>query len=618
MEYDKTVEVQEKLRTVIVLYGSQTGTAEEVAERVGREAKRRYFACRVSALDDYEIGDLINQPLVVFVVATTGQGDPPDNMKKFWRFLLRKNLPATSLQNVQVAVFGLGDSNYLKFNVIGKKLYRRLLQLGAEPVVKPGYGDDQHDLGADGTLDPWLVNLWKELLKMYPLPAGKDIIPSDVRPPPRFKIELLSSHNNTAISKIDSFENIASASKEVSSDVTQWCRSWPYQAKIISNEEVTPQEHWQDVRLIKFDVTDSGLRFNPGDVVMIQPENMTSFVDKFIKLLNLDPAQEIRVSVSDPDHKVPVFLQRRSVTMLELCKKYLDIQAVPKRYFFELLSFFTPSDMEKERLLEFSSAEGQEELYDYCFRPKRNYYEVLEDFPNAAANIPLEYFLDLFPAMKPRAFSIASAQISHPNELHILMAVVNYKTKIQQPRLGVCSNWLASLGDESGKKVSVPLWVSDGTIRLPRDPQPPILMIGPGTGVAPFRSFIQHRILNGFKDNILFFGARNRGSDFFFEEEWKSLEEQGKLKLFTAFSRDQEEKIYVQHRLQENSEMVWKLLHDQKCVTYIAGSSKDMPTDVMNCLKNIVKQHGHLTDEEGELYLKQLELKRTLQCETWS
>jgi len=400
-------------------------------------------------------------------------------------------------------------------------------------------------------------------------------------------------------------------------DRTSWSKMHPFQAQMMSIDRVTDEDHWQDVRLIKFDISGSNISYTPGDVVMIQPENIESVVDEFIQLLNLDENKILVISKQDKDTTLPSCL-KNPISTREVVRKYFDIQGVPKRYFFELLSFFTTSEMEREKLLEFASAEGQEELYGYCYRSKRNYLEVFQDFPNAAANIPLGYLFDLIPGMKPRAFSIASAPSVHHNQLHILMAVVNYKTNLHRPRLGVCSNWLASFKESDIKNKKIRLWVTKGSINLPKDPDTPIVMVGPGTGVAPFRSIIQERASKDQRGNVLFFGSRSKKKDFFFKEEWDELCAANHLKLFTAFSRDQGHKIYVQHRIKECSQLVWDVMEMQKGYFYIAGNAKDMPAAVMESLKDIAKQCGKLSDEETEQYFKKLDATRHLQYETWS
>ncbi|XP_069627893.1 NADPH-dependent diflavin oxidoreductase 1 isoform X3 [Haliaeetus albicilla] len=566
-------------RKLLVLFGSQTGTAQDTAERIGREAKRRHFQCRVEALDSYDVANLINELLVIFVCATTGQGDPPDNMKMFWRFLFRKNLPPGSLCQLDYAVLGLGDSSYPKFNFVAKKLHKRLLQLGGNPLLPVALGDDQHDLGPDAVVDPWLLALWDKILALYPLPPGLEIISPDVR-------------------------------------------------------------------------------FSAGDVVMIQPQNCPEDVQQFCQLLRLDPDRRFVLKPTEPDASLPALLPQ-PCTIRHLVTHYLDISCVPRRSFFELLSYFSTNELEREKLQEFSSAQGQEELYSYCNRPRRTTLETLWDFPHTTCAIPPEYLLDLIPRIRPRAFSIASSMLAHPDRIQILVAVVRYKTQLSKPRRGLCSTWLASLNPEQGD-FRVPLWVKKGGMKFPADPDTPVIMIGPGTGVAPFRAAIQERVAQGRRahrglslpqvtclhahvapgfsrpglsarrsrehspcgllsaGNCLFFGCRQKSKDFYCQAEWEELVTKGFLTLFTAFSRDQEEKVYVQHRIQENQRLVWELLNSRNAHIYLAGNAKQMPVAVAEALQLVLQLEGGLSPSEAEEHLIALERSQRFQSETWS
>ncbi|XP_021269649.1 NADPH-dependent diflavin oxidoreductase 1 isoform X2 [Numida meleagris] len=474
-------------RRLLILFGSQTGTAEDTAERIGREAKRRHFRCRVEALDSYDVANLINELLVVFVCATTGQGDPPDNMKMFWRFLFRKNLPPTSLCQMDYAVLGLGDSSYPKFNFIAKKLHKRVLQLGGNPLLPVALGDDQHDLGPDAVVDPWLLALWDKILALYPLPPGLEVISPDVRLPARYTLHYLaedSLHPDNSLLQ-------PTPPRALPSELH------PFAARMVSNQRITAESHFQDVRLIEFDVAGSGITFSAGDVVMIQPQNCPEDVQQFCQLLRLDPDKCFLLKPVEPDTALPAHLLQ-PCTIRHLVTHYLDISCVPRRSFFELLSHFSTNELEREKLQEFSSAQGQEELYSYCNRPRRTTLEALWDFPHTTSAIPPEYLLDLIPRIRPRAFSIASSMLAHPGRIQILMAVVRYKTRLSKPRRGLCSTWLASLNPEQGD-VRVPLWVKKGGMKFPADPDIPVIMIGPGTGVAPFRAAIQERVAQGRK-----------------------------------------------------------------------------------------------------------------------
>lgn len=160
-------------RRLLILYGSESGCSKAVAENIYRDAKRYHFKPYITYMDGYEVRLLPTESLVIFVCSTTGQGDAPENMKRFWRFLRQKRIPRDSLARVNFTVFGLGDSGYPIYNAVARRLYQRLLNLGAQSVHPRGLGDDQHPLGYDGALIPWMENLWKKILIMFPIPHGK-------------------------------------------------------------------------------------------------------------------------------------------------------------------------------------------------------------------------------------------------------------------------------------------------------------------------------------------------------------------------------------------------------------------------------------------------------------
>uniref|UniRef100_A0A8C9AX74 NADPH-dependent diflavin oxidoreductase 1 n=1 Tax=Phocoena sinus TaxID=42100 RepID=A0A8C9AX74_PHOSS len=569
---------------LLVLFGSQTGTAEDVSERLRREARRRELGCRVQALDSYPVVNLINEPLVIFVCATTGQGEPPDNMKSFWRFIFRRNLPSTSLCQMDFAVLGLGDSSYAKFNFVAKKLHRRLLQLGGSALLPVCLGDDQHELGPDATIDPWLHDLWEKVLGPHPLPLDLGLSPPGIPWPSKFTLKFLQEVPSTCSEELC----VAGTDPQGTPSELQ-----PFLAPMVTNQRVTGPSHFQDVRLIEFDITGSGVSFVAGDVVLIQPENTASHVQQFCQALGLDPDQRFTLQPREPGVPCPARLPQ-PCSIQRLVSQYLDIASVPRRSFFELLACLSCHELEREKLLEFSSAQGQEELCEYCTRPRRTVLEVLCDFPHTAGAIPPDYLLDLIPLMRPRAFSIASSLLAHPSRLQILVAVVQYQTRLKEPRRGLCSNWLASLDPGQGP-VRVPLWVRSGGLTFPKTPDTPVIMVGPGTGVAPFRAAIQERVAQGETGNVLFFGCRQRDQDFYWEAEWKELQTRGCLTLVTAFSREQEQKVYVQHRLRELGPLVWGLLDLRGAHFYLAGNAKYMPADVSDALTSIFQEEGGLS-----------------------
>ena len=600
---------------IAVLYASQTGTAEEAAHRIVREGRRRHFSIRAMSMDDYDISTLINERLVVFVCATTGQGDAPDNMKRFWRFLLKKNLPKDSLCKLMFTVFGFGDSSYLQYNYVAKRLYNRLLQLSASSFYGRDFGDDQHELGPEATFGPWLNGLWSRLLATYPLPPGKEIISSSVTPPPRFAIHKpcegdASPCRDTAKSAPDS--------------VYGRCASVPALLKMTVNRRLTATDHFQDVRHIELEVPETSppFRYREGDVLYVRPENSLEDVAYFLEWFKVDCDEQIFIEALDGNDHLP----HSSIIQFPCCwkdiaERFLDLKRVPGRYFFELLAHFTSSEDEEEKLLDFISPEGQNDLWDYCYRPKRSGLEVLDDFPNTRGRIPLNYIFDLFPCIQPRAFSISSCMDTHGNCIHLTVAMVEYQTLIRTKRKGLCSTWLKRLGErlmQETENVFVKCWVKPGTMTLPSNPAHPVIMIGPGTGCAPVRSMMFKRLSLGCRVNIVFFGCRYRQKDFLYGEEWEALNAKGKIEFHVAFSRDQERKHYVQEDIRKEGKRLYELITLQDAFVYIAGNSNRMPIDVTEAFEEIAQEHGGKTEAESIQFYKNLRKLKRFQVETWA
>lgn len=360
---------------------------------------RYHFDAKVIEMNEFPLRLLPEQQLVVFVCSTTGQGEEPDNMKKFWKFLLRKDLPGDSLSSTSFGVLGLGDSSYAKFNFAAKKLHKRLLQLGAQPLLEPCLGDEQHDLGQDAAVNPWLEEFWKKALDMFPLPEGVEPLSKDFLPPAKFEVNLVDHRPALC-------EQGALSSNEISAKN-------PYFALVSENKRVTTVNHFQDVRLISLDIGGSGITYAPGDVVVVQPQNLDESVDRFFKVFegSLDRRQLVSLLPNRSETKRPTEWILPIVFSLEDCaRRYWDLQCIPRRSFFETLARFSTDELERDKLQEFGSPEGQQDLYDYCNRPRRTLVEVLYDFSRSARQVPLNYLFDLIPTIKPRAFSIASSQ----------------------------------------------------------------------------------------------------------------------------------------------------------------------------------------------------------------
>ncbi|CAH0697016.1 unnamed protein product [Spodoptera exigua] len=599
---------------LIVLYGSQTYTAQEVAERIWRKTKVLGFRGPVQAMDEYPITSLIKEEFAIFVCATTGQGDEPDNMKKFWKFLLRKNLPPTSLLKLKYGVLGLGDSSYLKFNFAGKKLHRRLLQLGATPLLDIGLCDYQHDLGHDAVLAPWLKEYLSILKTYYPKIEPDNIKTTFI---PRWKVSLEKCEDSNKTSKKDGLtEDIyfAKGIKDSFVDATL--------LEVVQNYRTTHESHFQDVRMITLRTTGkTTVNYKPGDVFNIRPRNSKEDVEDLFNIFkehNIDilPHYNLVVQEYHDDMPVPAFLKQPH-TLYEIAEQYWDLRSYPTQYVFSLLAQVSEDKLEREKCIELSSPEGQEDWLNYCRRPKRTVLEVLHDFHKSASKLTLEVVFELFSTIKPRSFSIASSCLpSGGRDIDLLVAVVNYKTKLLKPRLGLASNWLKDLN--IGEKVYG--WIKPGTLVFPKDSSTPHILIGPGTGLAPFRSLLQERekLQTAKKDALhLIFGCRYKEKDFHCREELERMVKQDKLTLYCAFSRDQENKVYVQHKISEHKDLLWQLISNRAYI-YISGNAKNMPDNVKEAfVEDVLSKTGGQTLEEARAMLKEMENSGRFQIEAW-
>ncbi|XP_071455129.1 NADPH-dependent diflavin oxidoreductase 1 isoform X2 [Hetaerina americana] len=564
----------------------------------------------VKAMDDYKVINLINEKLVIFVCSTTGQGEEPDNMKNFWKFLLRKNLPTHSLSNLSFAVLGLGDSSYAKFNFVAKRLYRRLTQLGGTPLLPVGLADDQHDLGPDAVIDPWENNLISSICINHKISSEVNSESAE---------HLLTRYRAVVVQDAELSESTPSAEKEGIEDpeLRGWSKEHPVIAVVKENIRITSKDHFQDVRLLKFST--GSLEYSPGDVLTVCPSNLAENVKKFFEVTSFNPDQRICLYPNDPDVTSPSSKFRPvsqggggGVTVRECAEKVWDLSRQPGRQTLALMSTFSPNELEKEKLEELSSTEGQEEYLSYVCRLRRTMVEVLSDFPFTAAALTLDQIFDVLRPIRPRAFSIASSSKAHPGEIHLLVAVVNYKTKIVAPRLGLCSNWLART--VPGEKI--PIWIRKGSLRFPSESTIPMVMVGPGTGVAPFRSFISEQVAleKASADSlVLFFGCRNSSGDFLCGDEWDNLSGSKKLTFFCAFSRDQPDKVYVQHLIKEQRNLLQNLMLERKGVFMVAGNAKSMPSQVKEAMLEALQ-----IKDDQEKFINMLEVQGRLQTETWS
>ncbi|GBG31675.1 NADPH--cytochrome P450 reductase [Hondaea fermentalgiana] len=608
---------------MIVLYGSQTGSAEEVAERIAREASRRNFGPEVpcKALDAYKREDLVAEKLVIFVVATTGDGDPPDNMRQFWRFLLRKGLPSDVLAQLQFVVFGCGDSSYAKYNVMARMLRNRLLQLGAKEIADRGFADDQSQHGLEGDLDAWLPLMWTQVLQHYPLPP--DFVIDDAPrlfAPRNEKIRTVEARTTSENGRPDEKGDDANVDATWSAWATSAASrapfgtysAKPFEASLVCNDRITAADWEQDVRHIEL-AFEEELPYEAGDIAVVYPENEVDEVRLARLLQKMDLPRLDTILELDVAH-VP-----RHVSMRHLLRRYLDVLGTPRRRFFEALMFFAGDEEEKEKCEELSSREGNDLFHAYCKKERKSYLEVLEEF--ASVKVPLEYLVDMIPLLQPREYSISSAPRAHGRKrLQLTVAMLAFVTPWGRNVQGVASRWWAGMAPQHRLLCQI----KKGTLRLPEAPETPLILVGPGTGVAPMRALIHERQ----QENVhLYFGCRSKTKDDYYRDEWNAMLEAKKLgSVRTAYSRDDpRRKVYVQRLVRDDGAKIADLLLQQEGVLYISGSAKQMPTDVKEAVQDAIAaslgQEGLDADAakvQASRVVQVLQRKNRFKIEAWS
>jgi len=576
------------------------------------------MATSVQSCDEFgasssALAALAGQRLVLLLVSTTGQGEMPDNARRFWRGLLRKSLPAGWLAGVRFGVFCLGDSTYPKFCWAGRMVGRRLLQLGAAETFARAEADGSGDDGIDGAFALWVENVRRVLRELWPLPDGVAEIADDVALESKWVLELADGDGGTA--------DGVRAMRELHAP-----RPGAVMASVAMNERVTAPEHWQDVRHLAFTLPEP-VNWSPGDALSVSPKNFPSDVEQLLDLQGwtaiADRPLTLTPAPSESIPPCPVAAPVAPLTLRTLLTHHLDITAIPRRSFFALAAHLTDDATHRERLAEFADPRWIEELWDYTTRPRRSILEVLQEF--GSVRIPLSRLLQLLPRMRPRQFSIASSALASATRVELLVAIVRYRTVIRRTRLGVCTRYLADLRPGQDE---VSVLFHRGSLALtPQHLRRPVVLIAPGTGVAPMRALLQHRLLVSPQPqpqeeerecaNTLIFGCRSQHADFFFRAEWAAMQARGQLRLFPAFSRDQPAKRYVQTVVREQAARVWAALADGGGSVFVCGSSGRMPSAVREALIEVFAARGAMSRDAAVKWLEALEKEGRYRQETW-
>uniref|UniRef100_A0A1B0DP66 NADPH--cytochrome P450 reductase n=2 Tax=Phlebotomus papatasi TaxID=29031 RepID=A0A1B0DP66_PHLPP len=598
-------------RSLVVFYGSQTGTAEEFAGRLAKEGMRYQLKGMVADPEECDMEELLNlktiqNSLAVFCLATYGEGDPTDNAMEFYEWIKNGDVDLTGLN---YAVFGLGNKTYEHYNKVAIYVDKRLEELGATRVFEIGLGDD--DANIEDDFITWKDRFWPMVCDYFGIEStGEDILMRQYR--------LLEQPDVTPdriytgeVARLHSLQN-----QRAPFDAKN-----PYLAPIKVNRELHKGGS-RSCMHVEFDIEGSKMRYEAGDHLAMYAVNDTDLVQRLGELCKADLDQVFSLINTDTEsskkHPFPC-----PTTYRTALTHYLEITAIPRTHILKELAEYCSDEKDKEflRFLASTTADGKAKYQSWVQDATRNIVHILEDVPSCRP--PIDHVCEILPRLQPRYYSISSSSKLHPQTVHITAVLVKYETVTGRVNKGVATNFLAAQHPEGDPLPRVPIFIRKSQFRLPTKPDIPIIMIGPGTGLAPFRGFIQERDNcrregQNVGDTILYFGCRKKSEDFLYQEELEEYVKQGSLQLRLAFSREQENKVYVTHLLQEDSDKVWDVIGEKKGHVYICGDAKNMASDVRNILLNVIQTKGGLTESEAQQYLKKMEAQKRYSADVWS
>ncbi|MDG2941191.1 assimilatory sulfite reductase (NADPH) flavoprotein subunit [Exercitatus varius] len=524
---------------VTVLSASQTGNAKSVANRLADRLKAEGINVNRVSLTDYKAKNIADEKLVLLVSSTQGEGEAPEEGVVLLKLLNGKKAP--KLEGLQFAVLGLGDSSYPNFCQAGKDFDSRFAALGGSRLLEVGLAD----LDFRATADKWIDDITaivKEKAAASPsTPVG-------------------ASSSGTAKPAVES----------------QYNKDNPFPAILMTNQRITDKSSEKDVRHLEFDLSGSGLTYQPGDVLGVYFENDPALAAEILAAVGLKGDEEVTVDGNLFD--ISTALQ----TKLELTQ---NTPAFVKGY----------AELADNAALN-AIVEDAEKLQ--ALVQSTPIVDVLNEFP---ATVAPEALVNLLRPITPRLYSISSSPAEVGEEVHLSVGVVRFEHN-GKVRSGGASGYLADRVEEDGQ---VRVFVEhNDNFRLPQDHGKPIIMIGSGTGIAPFRAFLQQRAADEADGkNWLIFGNQHFALDFLYQAEWLQFAKDGFLNKYSfAWSRDQKEKIYVQHKIRENAADIWQWIQDGAYI-YVCGDAGRMAKDVDKALLDVIAQQGKLSAEEAEEFL---------------
>ena len=558
LETDEKAVTPNEQNALTILYGSRTGNGEGLAKKAQKLATDLGIQVTLKSMANYKVRELQSEKNLLVIVSTHGEGVPPFAARELHDFIYSKRAP--KLDGVNFAVLALGDSSYFHFCKTGKDFDEQLEKLGAKRLVSRV----ACDVDFEDTAENWLKST---------LPAFASGETQTAKTAPQFRLAGVSQQ----------------AKKET--EIGGYSKKNPFSAPVFEKILLHGKGSKRQTLHIELSTENAlGLEYEPGDAAGVLPVNSVELIGEVLAETGLN-AGEI-VTVNGSKKKLEEALYRD----VELSKITVDVVA---RY----LAIAPDEKLQK-------LSEDSEKFKEYL--DGRDIVDLLHDFPY---DIDAENLIKILRPLQPRYYSISSSPKAFPGELHLTVGVVNYENAGREKR-GTCSTFLSEVGVEDEK---VPVFIeSNPGFRLPEDDETPIIMVGAGTGIAPYRAFVQHRELADKPGKSwLFFGNRNFETEFLYQTEWHDFLKTGALtNMDVAFSRDGDKKVYVQDRLLEKAPEVYKWL-EEGAHFYICGDMKNMARHVQDTLVKIVEKEGIMSKEHAQEYVNNLEKDRRLQLDVY-
>lgn len=600
-----------KAPPITFLYGSNTGTARDIMYRIMEFAELEGFSVGESySLDEFsaifESRGASATPLLCIVTATYN-GTPPDNAKKFDMWM--SNAKGDIFSQTKFAIFGVGNSQWSTFQAFPRKILRRLSELGGKSIVQPAELDLDNPSGVEEILALWQPEWSHALQTEYNQMPDKN---------PKKDSEVFSSVDINVVNK-------APESVSPGNNSQKWV--------VTKISEL--QSHGSDRRTthIEFKIPSEDITYVTGDHFGVYPTNPPEIVDYVAKRLSLRLSDVIvifpRISENSESRRQRIrsLPLNKPVLLQEILTQWIDLRCVPSRVALVQVAKCAKNENEKAQLLALSASDGLNAYKAYFVSEWRTFIDLLRDFPSV--EIPLNVLLDILPRIQPRFYSISSSHSVHPHEVHITVGRLCEEIPNSSPKkmyTGVCSGYLTDL--KVGSEIQGFHQKIATTFRLPEDPKKPIILVGAGTGIAPFRGFLYERTFQirqrrqsdpKFQPGtcVLFYGVRRPDHDFLYKDELQEFQKDGTLThLYTAFSRKPgSPKEYVQDLMLQNSSLVWELIDLQGAVIYVCGSARTLAKDMRSSVAKLVE----ISDKarEGATYFEIMKQKKLYLEDVW-